>query len=115
MQIHVLKSKIHRATITDSNLNYMGSVAIDEDLLEAAHIIENEQVHILNVNNGERFITYAIKGRRGSGEVVMNGAAARKVEIGDIILIVSYAVMDPEEAKHHTPIILFPDKDNKLK
>ncbi|HOW24350.1 MAG TPA: aspartate 1-decarboxylase [Bacteroidales bacterium] len=115
MQIHVLKSKIHRATITDSNLNYMGSVAIDEDLLEAAHILENEQVHIFNVNNGERFITYAIKGRRGSGEVVMNGAAARKVEIGDVILILTFALMDPEEATHHHPIILFPDKDNKLK
>ena len=115
MQIHVLKSKIHRAMITDSNLNYMGSVAIDEDLMDAAHIIENEQVHIYNVNNGERFVTYAIKGRRGSGDVVMNGAAARKVEIGDVILIVTYAVMDPEEAKRHNPIILFPDKDNKLK
>ncbi|HNS16824.1 MAG TPA: aspartate 1-decarboxylase [Bacteroidales bacterium] len=114
MQIHVLKSKIHRATITDSNLNYMGSITIDEDLLDAAHIIENEQVHVLNVNNGERFVTYVIKGKRGSGEVVMNGAAARKVEIGDIILIVTYAVMDPEEAKHHSPVILFPDKDNKL-
>lgn len=115
MQIHVLKSKIHRATITDSNLNYMGSVAIDEDLLEAAHILENEQVHIFNVNNGERFITYAIKGRRGSGEVVMNGAAARKVEIGDVILILTFALMDTEEATRHRPIILFPDKDNKLK
>jgi len=115
MQIHVLKSKIHRATITDSNLNYMGSVAIDEDLMDAAHILENEQVHIYNVNNGERFVTYAIRGRRGSGEVVMNGAAARRVEIGDIILIVTYAVMDQEEARHHHPMILFPDKDNKLK
>ncbi|MDD5507359.1 MAG: aspartate 1-decarboxylase [Bacteroidales bacterium] len=115
MQIHVLKSKIHRATITDSNLNYMGSVAIDEDLMDAARILENEQVHIYNVNNGERFVTYAIKGRRGSGEVVMNGAAARRVEIGDVILIVTYAVMDPEEARRHHPIILFPDKDNKLK
>ena len=111
----MLKSKLHRVSATHAELHYEGSCAIDEDLLDAANIREYEQIDVWNVNNGERFITYAIKGRRGSGEVVMNGAAARKVEIGDIILIVSYAVMDPEEAKHYSPIILFPDKDNKLK
>ncbi|MCU0371148.1 MAG: aspartate 1-decarboxylase [Bacteroidales bacterium] len=114
MQIHVLKSKIHRATITDANLNYIGSVAIDEDLMEAANIIENEMVHIYDVNNGERFETYVIKGQRGSGDVVMNGAAARKVQPGDIVLIVSYALMDFEEAKTFRPTIIFPDKRNKL-
>jgi aspartate 1-decarboxylase len=115
MQIHVLKSKIHRATITDANLNYIGSVTIDEALMEAANIIENEMVHIYNINNGERFETYVIKGRRGSGDIIMNGAAARKVQTGDVILIVSYALMDFEEAKTFTPTIIFPDKHNKLK
>jgi aspartate 1-decarboxylase len=114
MLIHVLKSKIHRVAVTDANLNYMGSVVIDEDLMDAAHIIENEQVHILNTNNGERFETYVIKGRRGSGDLVVNGAAARKVQVGDIVLIVAYAIMDQEEAKTFTPTIIFPDKNNKI-
>lgn len=114
MLINLLKSKIHRVTITDANLTYIGSVTIDEDLMDAAHIIENEQVHILNINNGERFVTYVLKGTRGSGDVIVNGAAARKVQVGDIIIIVSYTMMDLEEAKHFTPTVIFPDKNNKI-
>lgn len=114
MLINILKSKIHRVTITDANLTYIGSVTIDEDLMEAAHIVENEQVHILNIHNGERFVTYVLKGTRGSGDVIVNGAAARKVQIGDIVIIVSYAMMDLEEAKHFNPTVIFPDKNNKI-
>ena len=115
MQIHILKSKIHRVTVTDANLSYIGSVTIDEDLMDAAHIIENEQVQVLNTNNGERFETYVLKGKRGSGDLVVNGAAARKVQVGDIVIIVSYAIMELEEAKHFSPVVIFPDKNNKLK
>jgi aspartate 1-decarboxylase len=115
MQIEVLKSKIHKATITQSDLNYIGSIAIDEDLMDAANLIENERVHIYNITNGERFDTYIILGERGSGIISLNGAAARKVAIGDKIIIVSYASMDFDKAKQFKPIIIFPDDDNKLR
>jgi aspartate 1-decarboxylase len=115
MQIEVLKSKIHRATITGSELNYIGSIAIDEELIESANLIENEKVHIYNINNGERLETYVIKAKRGSGIISLNGAAARKVAVGDKAIIVSYASMDFEEAKRFKPTILFPDENNKLK
>ncbi len=115
MQIEVLKSKIHRARVTLSNLDYIGSITIDEDLMDAVNIIENEKVHIYNISNGERFETYVIKGERGAGIIGINGAAARKVTINDLIIIVSYATMDFEKAKHFTPNIVFPDFNNKLK
>jgi aspartate 1-decarboxylase len=114
MQIQVLKSKIHRATITEANLNYIGSIAIDEDLMDAVDLIENERVNIYNITNGERFDTYVIKGERGSGVISLNGAAARKVHEGDLIIIVSYAMMDFETAKKHKPAIIFPDQHNKI-
>lgn len=115
MLIHVLKSKIHRVTVTEANLNYIGSITVDRDLLDAANIIPNERVSIVNNNNGERFETYVIAGERGSGVICLNGAAARKVQPDDIIIIISYAVMDAEEAKTYQPIIVFPDtKTNKL-
>jgi len=115
MLIEVLKSKIHRVTVTGANLNYIGSIAIDEDLMDAADIIENEKVQVLNLNNGERLETYVIKGTRGSGDICLNGAAARKVLPGDILLIMSYATMDFNEAKTFTPAVIFPDtKTNKL-
>lgn len=115
MLIEVVKSKIHKVTITCANLNYIGSITIDEDLIEAANLIENEKVHILNLNNGERLETYIIKGVRGSGEICVNGAAARKVMVGDIIIIMSYAFLDFQEAKSFKPTIIFPDtKTNKL-
>jgi aspartate 1-decarboxylase len=115
MLIEVLKSKIHRVTVTEANLNYIGSIAIDEDLMNAANIIENEKVQVVNINNGERLDTYVIKGMRGSGSICLNGAAARKVQIGDILLIMSYASMDFEEAKKFRPKIIFPDtKTNRL-
>ena len=115
MQIEVLKSKIHKATITQSDLNYIGSIAIDENLMEAANLIENERVHVYNITNGERFDTYVILGERSSGIISLNGAAARKVAIGDKIIIVSYATMDFEKAKQFKPVIIFPDDDNKLR
>jgi len=115
MLIEVLKSKIHRVTVTEANLNYVGSITIDEDLMDAANVIENEKVQVLNINNGERFETYIIKGERGSGAICLNGAAARKVLVGDILLIMSYALMDFEEAKTFHPTVIFPDtKTNKL-
>ena len=114
MKIDVLKSKIHQATITQADLNYIGSIAIDENLMDAANLIENERVHIYNITNGERLDTYVIKGERGSGIISLNGAAARKAEIGDRVIIVSYASMDFEEAKTFKPNILFPNKDNQL-
>ncbi|MGC9470959.1 MAG: aspartate 1-decarboxylase [Bacteroidales bacterium] len=115
MNIEVLKSKIHMVTVTDANLHYIGSITIDEDLMDAANLIENEKVQVLNLNNGERLDTYVIKGARGSGEIVMNGPAARKVTVGDIVIIISYAMMDFEEAKHFRPVIIFPDTaTNKL-
>ncbi|HNY14137.1 MAG TPA: aspartate 1-decarboxylase [Bacteroidales bacterium] len=115
MQIEVLKSKIHRVTVTEANLNYIGSIAIDEDLMDATGIIENEKVQVVNVNNGERLDTYVIKGERGSGVICLNGAAARKVQVGDILLIMSYASMEISEAKQYRPKIVFPDtKTNRL-
>lgn len=114
MQIQVLKSKIHRATITEANLNYVGSITIDEDLLDAANLIENEKVQVVNVNNGERLETYIIKGPRGAGVCCLNGPAARKAAVGDIVIIISYAQMDFEAAKTFKPWIIFPNQTNKL-
>lgn len=115
MFIEVVKSKIHRVTVTEANLNYIGSITIDEDLMDAANIIANEKVSIVNNNNGERFDTYVIKGERGTGVVCLNGAAARKVQPGDIVIIMSYALMDFEEAKRFKPAVVFPDTaTNKL-
>ena len=111
MQVEVLKSKIHRVTITQANLSYVGSITIDEDLLDAAHLIAGEEVQIVNVNNGERLETYIIKGERGSGAVCLNGPAARKCVVGDVVIIISYARMDFEEAKSFTPWVVFPDTD----
>ena len=115
MLIEVLKSKIHRVRITESNLNYIGSITIDEDLMDAANIIANEKVHIVNNNNGERFETYVIPGERGSGTICINGAAARLVQVDDIVIIMAYASMDFEEAKTFKPAIVFPEiRTNKL-
>lgn len=115
MLIEVLKSKIHNASITGTNLNYIGSISIDEDLMDAASLMENEKVTVLDINNGERIETYVIKGERGAGEILLNGAAARKAMPGDVIIILSYASMTPEEAKSHKPVIIFPDTNtNKL-
>jgi len=115
MDIEVVKSKLHRVRITGSDLNYIGSITIDEDLMDAANIIEGEKVHIVNINNGERLITYAIKGTRKSGDIVLNGPAARRVAKDDIIIIISYAMMDFEEAKNFKPSIVFPnEEDNSL-
>jgi aspartate 1-decarboxylase len=115
MFIEVVKSKIHKVTITGANLHYIGSITIDEDLMDASNLIENEKVHVLDLNNGERLETYVIKGVRGSGEICVNGAAARKVLIGDIIIIMSFAHIDYEEAKSFRPVVIFPDtKTNKL-
>ena len=114
MQIEVLKSKLHCATVTEANLHYMGSITIDEDLLDAANMIAGEKVQIVNNNNGERFETYIIKGERGSGCVCLNGAAARKAVVGDVVLIISYALMDFEEAKTFKPTVVFPKEGNRL-
>lgn len=115
MQIQVVKSKIHRVKVTGADLNYIGSITIDETLMEAANLIEGERVSIVNVNNGERFETYAIKGAKNSGEITLNGPAARKVHAGDIIIIMSYAIMDFEKAKSFKPWLVFPnEKDNSL-
>lgn len=114
MQIEILKSKVHRAVITEANLNYVGSLTLDEDLMDAANMIENEKIHVVNVNNGERIETYLIKGPRGSGVVCLNGAAARKGEVGDVVIIISYAIMEFEKAKVHKPFIVFPKEGNKL-
>lgn len=115
MQIEVMKSKIHRVTVTQADLNYIGSITIDEELLEAANIIPNEKVAIVNNNNGARLETYVIKGERGSGVVCLNGAAARLVQPGDVVIIISYALMDFEEAKSFQPSVVFPDTaTNKL-
>lgn len=114
MQIEVLKSKIHRVTLTEANLDYMGSITIDEDLMDAAGMIENEKVQIVNVNNGERLETYIIRGKRGSGTICLNGPAARKGMAGDVIVIIAYAIMDFEEAKTFQPKVIFPKAGNKL-
>lgn len=115
MLIEMMKSKIHRVTVTEANLNYIGSITIDRDLLDAANILEGERVFIVDNNNGERFDTYTIAGERGSGVVCLNGAAARKVQPGDVVIIMAYAQMTPEEAKVFHPSVIFPDtKTNKL-
>lgn len=114
MQIETLKSKIHRVTITEANLHYVGSLTLDEDLMDAANMIENEKIQVVNVNNGERLETYIIKGKRGSGTVCLNGPAARKGAVGDVVVIISYATMDFEEAKTFKPSVVFPKEGNKL-
>ncbi|RZT92297.1 L-aspartate 1-decarboxylase [Ancylomarina subtilis] len=115
MYIEVCKSKIHKASVTSANLQYVGSVTIDEDLMDAANLIENEKVQIVNVNNGERLETYVIRGERGSGTICLNGPAARKCAVGDVVIIISYASMEFEEAKTWEPSLVFPDTDtNKL-
>lgn len=114
MLVQVLKSKIHRVTVTEADLDYIGSITIDADMVEAANMIENEKVDIYNITNGERFSTYVIKGERGSGVIGINGAAAHKAHPGDLLIIASYCLMDFEEAKQHTPTVIFP-KDNKLR
>jgi|TARA_R110000851_G_scaffold257383_1_gene409900 aspartate 1-decarboxylase len=114
MLIHVVKSKIHRVKVTGADLNYIGSITIDEDLLDAANIVEGEKVQIVNNNNGERLETYAIPGPRGSGEITLNGAAARKVAPGDILILITYALMSKEEAQKFKPSLVFPNEDNLL-
>ncbi len=114
MIIEVLKSKIHRCIVTEANLNYVGSCTIDEDLIDAANLIEFEKIQIVNTNNGERLETYVIKGKRGSGVICMNGPAARKVMVGDTIVIMSYASMEFEAAKKFKPAVIFPKEENKL-
>ncbi len=115
MQIEILKSKIHRVTVTEANLNYVGSITIDEGLMDAANLIEFEKVSVVDINNGERFETYVIKGGRGTNVICLNGPAARKVAVGDIVIIMSYASMDFEEAKTFKPSVIFPDtQTNKL-
>jgi len=114
MNIEVLKSKIHRVKITQAELHYVGSITIDEDLMDAADLVENEKVQIVNINNGERLETYVIKGERGTGEICLNGPAARKAQVGDIIIIISYCSINKEEAKSHTPIVIFPDEKNRV-
>lgn len=115
MFIEVVKSKIHQVSVTEANLYYVGSVTIDEDLMDAANLIANEKVHIVNVNNGERLITYVITGERGSGKICLNGPAARKFAVGDVVIIMSYAMMEFEEAKKFKPSVIFPDtQTNKL-
>jgi len=115
MLVHIVKSKIHRVSVTEANLNYIGSITIDEDLMDAANVIANEKVSIVNNNNGERFETYVIPGKRGTGVICLNGAAARKAQTGDIIIIMAYAIMEMEEARIFKPAIIFPDTaTNKL-
>jgi aspartate 1-decarboxylase len=114
MQIEVLKSKLHCVKVTEANLNYMGSITIDEDLMDAAGLISGEKVQIVDNNNGERLETYVIKGERGSGCICLNGAAARKVQVGDIVIIIAYCILDFEEAKTYKPTIVFPGDGNKL-
>lgn len=114
MQIEVLKSKIHRVKVTQAELHYVGSITIDEDLIDAANMVENEKVQIVNINNGERFETYVIRGERGSGIVCLNGPAARKVQVGDVVIVISYCLIDFKEARDHTPTLIFPDQHNRL-
>lgn len=114
MYLHIFKSKIHRMKVTQAELNYVGSVTVDADMLEAANIREGEKVQIVNINNGERFETYTIKGARGSGTLCLNGPAARRVQVGDKVILISYAMMTPEEADSYSPIVIFPDENNRL-
>jgi aspartate 1-decarboxylase len=114
MFIEVCKSKIHKVTVTEANLQYVGSITIDEDLMDAANLIENEKVQVVNLNNGERLDTYVIRGQRGTGVICLNGPAARKVAVGDVVIIMSYAMMDFEEAKTFKPRLVFPDTETNL-
>lgn len=114
MVIEVLKSKIHRVRVTQAELNYVGSITIDEDLIDAANIIPNEKVQVVNNNNGARFETYVIKGERGSGTICLNGSCARLAQVGDILIIMSYGQLEMEEARKYSPILVFPDENNKL-
>ena len=114
MLIEILKSKLHRVTVTGADLNYIGSITVDEDLLDAAQIVPGEKVQVVNNNNGERLETYAIPGPRGSGEITLNGAAARKVAVGDILIVITYALMTTEEARSFKPSLIFPDANNRL-
>lgn len=115
MFLEILKSKIHKVTVTDANLQYIGSITIDEDLMDASNIIEGEKVQVVNINNGERLFTYVIKGKRNTGEICLNGPAARKAQLGDIIIIIAYAFMLENEAKEFKPTVIFPEtKTNKL-
>jgi len=114
MKITVVKSKIHRVKVTGAELNYIGSITIDQDLMDAANIVEGEKVQIVNNNNGERLETYAIPGQRKSGEITLNGAAARKVAVGDVLILITYGILDIEEAKKFKPSLVFPDEDTNL-
>ncbi len=114
MLIEVMKSKIHRVKITQAELHYVGSITVDEDLMDAADIVENEKVQVVNVNNGERLETYVITGERGTGEVCLNGPAARLAQVGDVVILVSYGLIKKEEGRMHQPIVIFPDDNNKL-
>lgn len=114
MTIQVLKSKIHRARVTEAQLNYVGSITIDENLMIAANLIENEVVQVLNINNGERFETYVIKGKKDSGIICLNGPAARLVQVDDLVIVISYAAMDFEQAKKFKPVVIFPDSNNRI-
>ncbi len=114
MLLEILKSKIHRAVVTEADLNYIGSITIDEDLMDASGIIEHEKVQVVNINNGERLETYVIKGERGSGQICMNGPAARKVQPGDVVIIIAYAMMEAAKAAEYVPGIIFPDRHNKI-
>lgn len=114
MFLTMMKSKLHRVRVTQAELNYVGSITIDEDLMDAANLIANEKVQIVNNNNGERFETYVIKGERGSGTICLNGAAARRAQVGDIVIIIAYGLMTPEEAQTHVPRLVFPDHNNRL-
>lgn len=114
MQIHLVKSKIHRVTVTGADLNYIGSITIDQDLMDAANLVEGEKIQVVNNSNGERLETYAIPGERGRGEIILNGAAARKVAPGDILILMAYAIMTPEEAKNFQPKLVFPNEKNLL-
>jgi aspartate 1-decarboxylase len=116
MLVQVMKSKLHRVTVTQAELHYIGSITIDEDLMEAADLLEGERVQIVNINNGERLETYVINGKRGSGEICLNGPAARKVAVGDVVIVISYAFMDKEEARTYKPVVVFPETaTNQLK
>ena len=113
--IQIVKSKIHRVKVTEADINYVGSITIDEDLMDAADLIANEKVQVVNINNGERIETYVIKGKRGSGIICLNGPAARKAVVGDIVIVISYGLMDKQDAKNFTPALVFPDENNHIK
>lgn len=113
MLVHVFRAKLHRVVVTEANLNYMGSITVDENLLDASGIFPNEKVQIVNINNGERFETYVIKGERGSGQICLNGPAARKVQLGDKLIVIAYGILPLEEAKNHTPVAVYVDENNQ--